>query len=160
MDGGSNQVAINGLQVGLPVKHDVGGVLGFVQAPMIGLFDVLQNRTVVVGEFLQLAMQLRWIPTIRQFLCASQASILVKGIVQQRVGDVVPLQLSRQPVAPVAVELQPERTPCRRAHVTQTQLLIDEIEVLVQTLAVVRPEIGPMRLLVVPRLIGGTRLQR
>ena len=57
MDGGPDQLPIDGLQIRLPLKHDVGGVFGFIQAPVIGLFDLFENRAVPIGEFIQLAMQ-------------------------------------------------------------------------------------------------------
>jgi hypothetical protein len=56
VDGGSSQVPMNGLQVRLPPKHDVGGVFGFVQAPVIRLFDRFENRAVLIRKLVQLAV--------------------------------------------------------------------------------------------------------
>jgi hypothetical protein len=60
----------------------------------------------------------------------------------------------------IAVELQPERTPSRHAQIDQPELGIDEVEVVVQALAAVRAQEGLMRLLIVPGLVGITRLHR
>ena len=59
-----------------------------------------------------------------------------------------------QPVVPVEVDLQPARQPRRHAHMAQPQVFVDEVEVVVQALAVVRYQIGLAGLLVVPRLVG------
>ena len=56
VNGGANQIPIYRLQIGLPAEHDVGGVLSLVQAPVIRFLDLLQDGTVSLGEFVQLAM--------------------------------------------------------------------------------------------------------
>jgi len=56
VNGRSNQLPINDLQVRLPPKHDVGGIFGFIQAPVIRLFDLFENRAVSIGERIQLAV--------------------------------------------------------------------------------------------------------
>src|SRR5882672_5051173 len=55
---------------------------------------------------------------------------------------------------PVAVELEAERTPRRHAQIDQAQLGVDEVEVVVQAFAGIRPQEAAMRLFVVPRLVG------
>jgi hypothetical protein len=52
-----------------------------------------------------------------------------EGIVHQSIADPAPLELPRQPVVSIAVELQPERTPGWYAHIAQPQLWVDEVEV-------------------------------
>src|ERR1700686_920698 len=54
LDGGPEKVPIDGLQVRLPVKYDVGGVFRLAQTPGIGFPDLLENRTVPLSEFVQL----------------------------------------------------------------------------------------------------------
>ena len=61
---------------------------------------------------------------------------------------------------PVAIELQAERAPGRHAQIDQPQLGINEIEVVMQAFAGVRPQEGAMRLLIVPRLVGVTGFHR
>ena len=57
----------------------------------------------------------------------------------------------------IAVELQPERAPSGHPQVAQPQLLVDEVEVVMQTLARVRLEKRFATLLVVPRLVALAR---
>src|ERR1017187_6374237 len=64
MDGGPDQVPVDGLQVRLPVKYDVRGVFGFAQTPVIGFLDLLENGTVPLSKFVQLAVQAEWLPAI------------------------------------------------------------------------------------------------
>src|SRR6202007_2614546 len=55
---------------------------------------------------------------------------------------------------PVAIKLEAERTPCRHAQIDQAQFGVDEVEVVVQAFAGIRPKEGAMRLFVVPGLVG------
>lgn len=68
MNGGADQLAVDALQVCLSAKNDVGGIFRRFQAPVIGFFDLLQNRTIALGEFVQLAVQPCRIPSIGQLL--------------------------------------------------------------------------------------------
>ena len=47
----------------------------------------------------------------------------------------------------VAVELEAKRTPGRHPHVAEPQIVVDEIEIVVQALAVVIAKVGPAALL-------------
>jgi len=60
----------------------------------------------------------------------------------------------------VVVELEPEGSPCGDAGIAQSQIGIYEIEVIMQTFGVHRPEIGFSVFLVVPRLLGTTQFHR
>jgi hypothetical protein len=84
---------------------------------------------------------------------------LSEGIVDQGEGDAEASQLRGQGLMPIKVNLQAEGTPSGNSNKTQAQLLVDEIEVVMQTLAVIRPQEGLARLLVVPRLIADAGFQ-
>jgi hypothetical protein len=58
------------------------------------------------------------------------------------VADFFALESAGQAMVPVEVNLQPEGTPGREPQITQAQLFIDEIEVVVKALAVVRAQVG------------------
>ena len=55
---------------------------------------------------------------------------------------------------PIAIELQTERAPGRHAQIDQAQLGVDEVEVVMQAFASIRPQEGAMRVLVMPGLVG------
>jgi hypothetical protein len=66
------------------MKHDVGRIFGFVQAPVLRFLDLLENRAISVGELIQSAMQARRIPTISHCCAARQSSIAVKALSSSR----------------------------------------------------------------------------
>src|SRR5439155_21791165 len=82
-----------------------------------------------------------------------------EGVVERGVADLFSLQTTRQAMMPVEINLQPEGTPGGNTHVAQPQFLVEEIEVVMQALAVVRAQVRLTRRLIVPRPIGGTRFQ-
>ena len=57
----------------------------------------------------------------------------------------------------VEIDLQAKGTPGGYTNITEPKLLIDDVEVVVQTLAVIRSEIGFIGLLVMPWFVGLTR---
>jgi len=65
----------------------------------------------------------------------------------------------RQPLVPVEVDLQAERTPGGHADKDQDQVFVQEAEVVREALPVVRTQKGLARLLVVPGPIGATALK-
>ncbi len=77
-----------------------------------------------------------------------------EGIVQQSEIHLPFAQPRSKPVMPVEIDLQTAGQPGRHAHVAQAQFLVDEVEVIMQALAVVGLQKSPPRLLVMPRLIG------
>ena len=59
-----------------------------------------------------------------------------EGVVQLLEGQTSLLQLARQPVVPIAIELQAKGRPGRHPQIAQAKLLVQEIEVIVQALAI------------------------
>ena len=78
-----------------------------------------------------------------------QEGVLVKGETDPGGGE-----LAGRPAVPVAIELEAERAPSRHPQIDQTQLGIDEVEVIMQAFAAIWPQGGAMRLLVVPGLVA------
>src|SRR5262250_1953225 len=63
-------------------------------------------------------------------------------------------ELPGQPAMAIAVELEAKRTPGWYTQIDQAQLGVDEVEVVVQASAAIRPQEGAVRLLVVPGLVA------
>src|SRR4029077_14472037 len=97
---------------------------------------------------------------VGQILSALPVIDTNEGIVGGGEADAFCCQSTRQPAVTVAVELQAERCPCRHPQIDQAKLGIDEIEIVVETLAAVWPHEGLVRRLVVPRLVSAARLHR
>jgi len=108
----------------------------------------------------QLAMHYFHREVVRQFLCLSQVGDPAEGVVQDSIRDLALAQLSGQIAVAIAVDLEPEWTPSRHPHVAQPQLLVDEIDVVVQALAIVRLQVCLVGLLAVPRLVAAAGFHR
>ena len=65
--------------------------------------------------------------------------------------------MDSQPVVPIEIDLEAKRTPGGDTYIAEAKFLIDKIEVVVQTLPVIRFEKGLVGLLVVPWFVGLTR---
>src|ERR1039457_427026 len=68
MDRGAGEVAVDGLQLGLPAKDDVGGVLALVQAPVAGYAEVAEDGAEAFRQFVQLPVNPLGLPSIRDAL--------------------------------------------------------------------------------------------
>jgi hypothetical protein len=103
-------------------------------------------------------LKLADIETVGKLLCLVEVVDCDEGIVHELVVDASSVQRGRQPIVTIEIELQAKGTPSGYAEVTEAVLRIDEVEVVVETLARIRLEEGLVRLLVVPRLVRLTRL--
>lgn len=158
MDRRPGQGAVDRRQVGLPLEHDIGGVLALIHAPVILDAEVAMDGAVGAGKLVELAVETFHLQAVGQLLRPLPIGDLDEAIVHEFVRNVPPAQLGSQPVVAVEVDLQPAGQPCRHSHVAEPQFVVDEIEVVVQTLAIVRPQEGLAGVLVVPGLVGRTRL--
>jgi hypothetical protein len=57
MNGRPGQGIVNHRQVGLPLEHDVGGVLALIDAPVILDAEVTVDRTAGAGQWVQFAVK-------------------------------------------------------------------------------------------------------
>ncbi len=83
-----------------------------------------------------------------------------KGVVGKGEADPSGGKLAGQPAMPVAIELEAERAPGWHPQIDQAQLGVDEVEVIMQAFAAIRPQVGAMGLLVVPGLVAVTGFHR
>src|SRR6202023_1438011 len=90
-----------------------------------------------LGELVQLAVNPLRLPLVGQPLRLSPIADLDKGIVPQLIVNFALSQLSRQPVMSVEVDLQTARQPGGNTDVGQSQFFVDEVEIIMQALAVV-----------------------
>src|SRR3954470_3927058 len=61
MDGGPDQIVVDGRQIRLPVEHNVGGILTLIDAPVILHSAAAEDRTVLAGELIQPRMKPLWV---------------------------------------------------------------------------------------------------
>lgn len=150
------QRVVQSLEVGLPSEDDVGCIFSLHDAPVILKAKLLDDRAVTLGENVESLVQVLNPDTIREPLGLFKVANLKKGVVFQHVGDAFLLKLGCQPIVPVEVELQSERSPGGDPQVAETELLVDEVEIVMKTFAGIVLEKGFMRFLVMPRLVTGT----
>jgi len=121
---------------------------------VIGLREHVEHRAAQRRITIEQAVQLIGRKDVRQLLGAHPVVDAHEGVVGRREGDAFRRQLARQPAVAIAIELQAERGPGRHSQIDQPEIGIHEVEIVVQALAAVRAQIGLVRPLVVPRLVG------
>lgn len=97
---------------------------------------------------------------VGNFLSAREVVNLNEGVIDELKVDPLPLQPGGQPVVAVHAELQAERGPGGHAQMAESELRVDEIEVVVQTPAAVGLQEGLAGGFVVPRFERGAALHR
>ena len=153
-DGLPGKLLIEGFEDGWRAEHQIRGVLDLHETPMVGLSEHVEHRTALLGVPIEDATQHVGREAIGKGLCAPPVVDAQEGVVGKGETDPGGGELAGQPAMPVAIELEAERTPCRHAQIDQAQFGVDEVEVVVQAFAGIRPQEGAMRLFVVPGLIG------
>src|SRR5712691_10756749 len=158
VNGGAGEPVIDSLQVGLPGKYHIGGEFDLLQAPVVAQAELPDHRAVPLGELVQLAVDHLHREVVRQLLRPLKVGDPAEGVVQNSILDLALAQLPGQIAVAIAIHLEPERTPSRHAHVAQPQIRVDPIDVVVQAFAIVRFQVGLVRLFVMPRFVGAAGL--
>jgi len=158
MYGRSDQFIVDGGKVALTFENNVGGVFGLHDAPMVAILEILDDGTVAAGVGIEYSVNAFDIDVVGQFLRLVKVFDAHKAVINHRCVDAFIEKLGSQFVMAVEIELEAKRRPGRHSEITQPQLGVDKIEVVMQTLAAVVFKEGFLGLLVMPRLIARTRL--
>ena len=158
VDGSADQGVIQGMQIGLAMEDDIGGVLHLHDAPVVGGAELAGYRAVAGGEAIQGMMEPLDGKDVGEGPGSGPIGDAGEGVVQLRKGDAGLLELGGQPVVAVAVELEPERGPGGHPEIAQAELGVDEVEVVVEALPVLVAQGGLPGSLVMPGGEGGTWL--
>ena len=151
--GGAHDRLVERLELGLAAKDYVGGVLDLHEAPVVAGAETAQHRTEPLRPGSEVLMERLCAELVGECLRREGIGDGNEGVIGHLEGDIGLQQLARQPGVAVEVDLQPERGLGRNAHVAQTELLVDEVELEMQALAGGGLEKRAMGGLVVPRLI-------
>ena len=145
----------------LAAKHQVGGVFGLADAPVpVVLGEHIGHRAQPVRVAREAPVQSFGVEGVGQRLRASQVGHAQEGVVLLHELDALAPERARQRAVAVAVELQAERRPGRHAQVAQAELLVDEVEVVVQALALIGAQEDVAVALVQPGLVARAGLHR
>jgi hypothetical protein len=151
-------VRIDRLQVRLFAEDDVGGVFALVHAPVVSGGEVPINRATAPGELVEPRVDSFCFPSVGNALRSLPVRNVAERIVSHSIVDAQFAQLACQPVMSVEADLQPARQPRGHTHMAQAQILVHEVEIVMQTLAVIWYQKCLAGLLVVPWLVGRARL--
>jgi hypothetical protein len=138
----------------LRAEHQISGVLDLHETPVVGLSEDVEHRTALLGIVIEDVMQRGGRELIGQGLRPLPVVDAQKRVVSEGEADAGGGELARQPAMAIAIELQAKRTPSRHAQINQAEFSVDEVEVVMQTFAAVRPQEGAMGAFVVPGLIA------
>jgi hypothetical protein len=121
----------------LASKHQVGGVFGLADAPVpIFLGEHIGNRAQPVSVAGEASVELFGIEGVGRRLSSSNVGYAQEGVVFLHAVDAFAPERACQGNVTIAVELQSEWRPGRHAQIAQTELLVDEVEVVMQGLPV------------------------
>ena len=160
VDGGADNFIIDRFKITFFLEDYISSVFNLHKAPVIVIYKVPNNRTVLPDDFIQLAMNTFDIDVISKFLGLTKIVNLHKDIIEHLKINLLLTHRRSQQIVPVTVKLQPKRRPCRHSQITQPQLGGNEVKVIVQTFAGYRLEICFTGFFVVPRLVGGAQFHR
>ena len=150
VDGGSDERLVQGSQVVLALEDDVGGVFHLHETPVVARAEALNYGAEHPGEADQPVMKAVDSEGIGKFLRPAEILDVDEDVVREGEAATAFLQPAGQLVVAVEVELQSEGGPRGNPQVTQAQVLVDEVEVVVQALPVGGFEESLAGLLVVP----------
>ncbi len=142
----------------MPLEDDVGCVFGLHDAPMILQVELLDDGTIDLSKRIKLFVKGLHLDGIAQSLSLAEISDGGEGIVHEVERDVVLGQCRGKPRVSVEIDLQAKGTPGRDTNISEAQFFIDEVKIVVETLAVGCFEKCLMGDFVMLRLVGLTRL--
>lgn len=158
VDGRAGEVPIDCLEILLSSKNDVGCILSLHDTPMIAQVESLDDRAKPLCKEIEPMVQEIHFEGIAELLGLAKIRNPREHIVHESKRGALPGQLNSQPSVPIEIDLKAKGTPSGNTDITKPEVLINEIEVVVKTLAVSSPKEGLVGLLVVPGFVGLTRL--
>lgn len=108
---------IKRLQVVLPTEHDIGGILGLHNAPVVGDGQRINDRAKAARKAVERGMEMLAGDLIGVVLRTRQIRDGVEGVLGHHIPDPRFFEATRQDRMPVTVNLQAERTPRRNSDV-------------------------------------------
>jgi hypothetical protein len=160
VNGGADNFVIDRFKIVFFLEDYVSSVFDLHKAPVILIDKVTNDRAVLPDDFIQLTMKIFNVDVVSNFLSFIKIFNLHKDIIEQLKINLLLVDRRYQQIVSVTVELQPKRRPGRYSKITQSQLGINKVEVIMQTFAGYRFEICFVSLFVVPGFIGSAGFHR
>jgi len=156
VNGCSGEMGVYQLEILLALEDDIGCILSLHDAPVVSEIELFDDGAEALGKQIKPCMEDLDFERIREVLRLVKIRDLRKDIVHESKGDVALAQTQSQPAMTIEIDLQAKGAPSGDPHIAKSQFLIDKVEVVVQTLAVVGFEESLVSGLVMPGLVGLT----
>jgi len=156
----ADQFFVNGGEGLSVLEDDIRGVFGLHETPMNAGGEDPDGGTVFLHHTIQGLMQLLGVETVGQHLGLFEVLNVHEGVFNLLKVDAFFRKLDGEMIVRVAIELQPERGPGGHPQIAESEVLIDKIEVVVETAAGIILEKGLMGGLVMPGLVSRACLHR
>jgi len=149
---------IEGTKIALVFENHIRSKLNLHQCPMITGGEMPDHRTKCFRHAIQSPVKESDLKIIGQLLGLGEILRLDEGIVQETIGEPLPVEKAGQVMVSVKIELEPEGSPGRHPQIAQPQIFKDEVEIVVDAFGFRTSEKGLARLLVMPGLERRTAL--
>jgi len=150
---------IKGLQIGLVFENHIRRKLHLHQAPVIARWEMPKDGTEGLGHVIQSPVKTFHLKLLGEVLSLLEILDLGKRIVQHLIAEALSSENVGQVMMSVKIKLQPEGSPGGNPQIAQSQILKDEVKIVVKTLACLSPKKRPAHLFVMPGLKRGTGFQ-
>ena len=150
----SDDLVIKWLQPFRLFEHDVRCTLDLLDCPCVAESKRFRDWTAAFCESIQDLMEVFRIDPVRESLGGFDIRNLQERVIMHAVSDFLLLQFMGEQVMAVHIELQTERRPGRDTEVTEPKLFVNEVEIIVETFALVKLKECLPRGLVMPWLIS------
>jgi hypothetical protein len=157
VNSGADDFVVDQFKVASLLEDYISGVFDLHKAPVIIIGTVANNRTVLPDDLIQLLMNAFGTDVISKLLGPIKIINVHEDIIEHLKVDLLLIESGCQQIMSIAVELQPERRPCRHSQITQSQLDMDKVEVIMQALARHGLERCCASLFIIPGLVCGAQ---
>ncbi len=137
-DRSADDLIINGLEILRFAKHNVSGTFNLPDRPCIAKVKGLRDRAVAPGENIEDFVKAFRVDAVRKILCSLYIGDFKECIVLHPVGNLFFIKFMSKQIMAVHVNLKPEWEPCGNAKIAKPEFFINEIEVIMETFALVK----------------------
>ena len=156
VDGSPANMPIDWLEILLMFEDDVGCIFSLHDAPVIVQVESFDNGTKLFCKEIESMVQDIHFEGIAEPLGKAEIRNPREHIVHESKVSTLFGQTGGQPSMPIEIDLKAKGAPGGDTYIAKAQLLIDKIEVVVETLAISSLEESFVGLLIVPGFIGLT----
>jgi hypothetical protein len=149
---------IKRIQIALEFENYIRGELDLHQAPMIPRWEMSKDGAEHFRGLIQSPVKEFHLQSIGEVLGFLEVLRLDQGIVQKTVREAFSLEKISQVIVAIKIELQPEGSPGGHPQITQTQILKNEVKIVMDAFGLGAPKKRLTRLFIMPGFERGTGL--